>query len=260
MTDKVPKPVKVGSGITEYEREPVLMDAPTRWAYLTGEFVPTGVRPFGEPSLQSIRSKAEMISKTVFTNSGLPDPFLLLDIKRELPPIDWGMALLKGHDYLVDCFDRGYRTSASLYCPDEDHSQLWYASAIATSIARYDALVLRVRSGKNDVETEIAMAATFGAHLGGLLAECDLKFTHENDALRGKGVVRDASKGGQAVAKTHADRLAGPLKDLEDRIAKGERKHTAAGHVVKRWNLAIKGSSLVATFDRRQRKTQNRKF
>lgn len=250
MTDKATKPVKVGSGITEYEREPVLMDASTRWAYLTGEFVPTGVRPFGEPSLQSIRSKAEIISRTVFTNNGLPDPFLLLDIKRELPPIDWAMALLKGHDYLVDCFDRGYRPSAALYCPDEDHSQLWYASAIATSIARYDALVLRVRSGKNDVETEIAMAATFGAHLDGLLAQCDLKFTHENDALRGSKNRRTLSEATRNKAKAEAARLLQAHREMDARFHKTGNKLNSARQTVKALGLKVQPASLVKTYNR----------
>ena len=253
MTKGKVETVKVGSGLTAYEREPVLMDGPTRKQYLTGALVPAGVRATSGPVLQEVRRKAEDLSRYIYSQLNLPDPFLLIDINGRFRPMKWEEATAKGHDYLKGCIDSGFRQSAALNCPDEDHSGLWYASNLAIELARFDALILRLRKSNENAELEAHYAFNFGIRPGGLMVQFEAKFAHEKDALRGKSTQSAVSKAGREKAKKEFERLAEPLAELERRIAKGQRKTDAARHTVKALGLNMQPNSLLTTYRRRKR-------
>lgn len=249
---KIPpkKKVRAGAGITAYQREETLLDPEFRDAFAAGEPVPRWLRPTTERPFVNERHRLEKECAEVFADYGLPHPFKLIPDKTGLPSMEWRQINSLSNSQIEEVMQRGYRLSAQVHCPVEDHSSLWYAARIAWTLARLDVATSKAKGNLTEPAESVITAAHLGYELGRLENEYSLKLAHEKDALLGKRIVDGRSKAGRVSAQIHAEKNVNAYEEMRKRIARGESKSHAAHQIVKAFKLEIKPQSFVKNYNR----------
>jgi len=163
----------------------------------------------------------------VFSKSDLPDPFALLSPDGTAADSSWAevaqsdLQQIKGmlDDYLPCCL---------FHCPEEDHSDLWYAARLATVLIQLDIEQAKARAHIGTREESVLIAAHLGLELGRLENEYRLKSDHETNAKRGESSTIGASAGGKATAKVRSKKTQQVLAAMASRIKDGDKIANAA--------------------------------
>ncbi len=245
-------PIEVGSGITKYIRLPSIIDPPYREKAQKGALVDSRIPISPAEKLENFRREVEQFCKEVFKEKGLPDPFSFIHREGKFTPLKGHVVMAKGDEYLKSRSDLGYRLSAEIHTPSEDHSRHWYAARLAIGFTKLDLLVAKSEAFSGPAPVLIMSAAQIGIELGGLDKERRFKPAHEPDAIRGKDTISAASKGGLTRASATRNQYGAAFSEMDRRIDAGESTAHAARQVVKKnqFGVTIKASSLVKAYSR----------
>ncbi|MBS9716924.1 hypothetical protein ACFFUT_00935 [Pseudohalocynthiibacter aestuariivivens] len=238
----------VGSGITTRRRQPSIVDLAYREKAISGALVDSRANVSPAIPFQTFREEVEEYCRNTYESEDLVDPFKFIHPQGKYAPLEASFVLSKGETYLKEKSDLGFLLAANVFCPDEDHSHLWYASRLANELTRLDLISAKVRDGNEPAEALVAYAAHVGSELGGLDKERRMKSEHERNAQLGERQVGGSSRGGQTTAQLKRDIYAEPYEEMNRRIEDGETLSHAARQVVREFDLKIKPQSLVKSY------------
>jgi hypothetical protein len=226
---------RVGSGITEYNREPSLFDSEYLDRVRRSEPVPAEISRSGQPAFKSTCERLFAFCRGVYEAIGLPDPFCSSHLEDALPPVSLEEALSGGSTRFEELKRRCYQPNCLRYSPNEDHSVLWYASQIALQLLRLEWYALKAKEGTfSDGRSEVHADQTgryfalVGWELGRLDTEYRLKCEHETDALSGKSVKRGRESSLASRQRKGAERNAAAFAIMEAAIGSGASIRHAA--------------------------------
>ncbi|WP_299847739.1 hypothetical protein [uncultured Roseovarius sp.] len=241
---KKPKKVRVGGGITGYNREATLLDDDYRDDYLSGRPVPAALRRNPTRPFIDLRRGIEDFCREAFENACLPDPFSLLPSDNGLAPLYWSQLANRENHEIKAALNGDYKLCALLHCPKEDHSPLWYAARMSVTLVELDIVCAQGRAGEISAAEVSNLSAHLGCEIGRLENEFRLKVAHERKALTGQAVSDGSSLGGRKTAERTQPRTQRILEAMATRL--GEEKMTVNNAARLTFEVDKLGSSVAA--------------